>query len=141
MRFLESSIFIQWTWNLKRIYISSRWIQPPIVLEVNVDLKSTTKVVLLKSTNFIWLTWNLKRIYISGHWIQPPIIFEVKFVFWISQLSCFAWCLIVYLFCAWYLKKLWTDPDKTWWTCWVCGKAEFISILMKIPIQIWIREL
>ena len=28
---------------------------------------------------------------------------------------------------AWYLKKLWTDSDETWWTCWVCDKEELIQ--------------
>ena len=29
--------------------------------------------------------------------------------------------------CAGYLKKLWTDPDETWWTRWVCDKEELIQ--------------
>ena len=79
--FLKSSIFIQLTLNLKRIYISGHWIQPTNYFwgqEVNIVPRSTTKVVFLKSSIFIWLTWNLKRICMSGHWIQPPIIFEVN---------------------------------------------------------------
>ena len=82
--FLIYSIFIRLTWNLERIYISGQWIQPPIIIEVNMDQKfnigqrSTTKEVFLKSSIFVSLTWNFKRICISGYWVQPPIIFEVN---------------------------------------------------------------
>ena len=34
-------------------------------------------------------------------------------------------CLFICLW-AWYLQKLWTDSDKTWWTGWVWDKNELI---------------
>ena len=73
--FLKSSIFIQSTWNLKRIYISSHWFQPPIIFEANigqrVKIRPIYKIVhfhlidlkfeeewhiwsLNSSTNYIW---------------------------------------------------------------------------------------
>ena len=32
-----------------------------------------------------------------------------------------------------YLKKLWTDSDETWWTCWVCDEEELISFFGEHP--------
>ena len=90
----KSSIFIRFTWNLKSIFVSGYWIQPPIILEVHIGQRSTeTKI--LKSSIFIRFTWNLKRSCIFGHWIQPPIIFSVKSVLWILQVSCSARRLII----------------------------------------------
>ncbi len=43
-----------------------------------------------------------------------------------SPLSlCLSVCFFVCV--AGYLKKLWTDPDETWWTGWVCEKDELIG--------------
>jgi len=39
VEFLKSSIFIQFSWNVKRIYISVHWIQPPIIFEVHIGQK------------------------------------------------------------------------------------------------------
>ena len=92
---------------------------------------------LIKSSIFIRLTWKLKRICIWGHWLQPPIIFLVQFVLGISQQSCSARCLSCLFVCLWtgYLKKLWTDSDKIWWTGWVCDKNESIRFLWKSGSQ------
>ena len=60
-----------------------------------------------------------------------------------GQRLCFHHCLSVCLFVclwAWYLKKLWTDSDGTWWTGWVCDKDELIRFLVKFRILIRIRN-
>ena len=52
--------------------------------------KRSTSAKFLKLSIFIRLTLNLKRSCIFGHLIQPQIILKVKFVSWISQVSCYA---------------------------------------------------
>ena len=62
----------------------------------------------------------MKRSCIFGHIIQPPIIFVVKFVWWILQVSCSAWrlllvclfvCLFAQNFCVFPCNHL-SDRDK-----------------------------
>ena len=96
----EHGVLLQILGSMKRICISSHWVQPPIIFEVIVGQKVNIGRI-LKLSIFVQFTWNLKRSCIFGHWIQPPIIFEDNFVLWILQVSCYAWhlflCLLVCL--------------------------------------------
>ena len=56
-RFLKLSIFIQFTWNLKRSCIFHHWIQPPIIFEV-----------------IIWQKVNIRQWFLTFLPLRPPLV-------------------------------------------------------------------